>query len=207
MRGARRASGPDGELIPLDKQDRSLWDREQIAEGVALISDALSQGSVGAVSTAGGHCRRARRSGSSRGHRLAADSGALHRAQRAVGQPDGRRSITRSPRRWCDGPAAGLRAAAGPRRGWTTEESPSPARGARASAGDGRRSRGGDRALPAAAGRTTSIPERNYLVAQAGRLRGQCDDRKRQFRASLRTPCVPRTARSSARRRREARSD
>ena len=40
---ARRAarSGSGGELIPLDTQDRSLWDRAQIAEGVALISDTL----------------------------------------------------------------------------------------------------------------------------------------------------------------------
>ena len=44
----RARTGPDGELIPLDKQDRSLWDRGQIAEGVALISDTLSRGSVGA---------------------------------------------------------------------------------------------------------------------------------------------------------------
>ncbi len=41
-------SGPSGELIPLDEQDRSLWDRETIAEGVALVSTALSKGAVGA---------------------------------------------------------------------------------------------------------------------------------------------------------------
>ena len=47
---ARRAarSGPNGELIPLTKQDRSLWDQAEIAEGVALISKALSRGSIGA---------------------------------------------------------------------------------------------------------------------------------------------------------------
>ncbi len=47
---ARRTArtGPDGELIPLAKQDRSLWDRAAIAEGVALISATLSKGSVGA---------------------------------------------------------------------------------------------------------------------------------------------------------------
>ena len=47
---ARRAArtGPDGELIPLTKQDRTLWDQEQIREGVALISATLSSGSVGA---------------------------------------------------------------------------------------------------------------------------------------------------------------
>jgi RNA polymerase sigma factor (sigma-70 family) len=41
-------SGPDGELIPLMKQDRALWDRQEIAEGVALISATLSNGSIGA---------------------------------------------------------------------------------------------------------------------------------------------------------------
>jgi predicted RNA polymerase sigma factor len=46
---ARRTArtGPNGELIPLDEQDRSLWGAELIAEGTALISDALSRGSVG----------------------------------------------------------------------------------------------------------------------------------------------------------------
>jgi len=47
---ARRAarSGPAGELISLDQQDRGAWDRTAIAEGVALVSAALSKGSVGA---------------------------------------------------------------------------------------------------------------------------------------------------------------
>jgi RNA polymerase sigma factor (sigma-70 family) len=47
---ARRAArtGPNGELIPLDEQDRTLWSQELIAEGVALVSDTLSSGSVGA---------------------------------------------------------------------------------------------------------------------------------------------------------------
>ena len=46
---ARRAArtGSGGELIPLDEQDRTLWDRQAIAEGVALVSAALSRGSVG----------------------------------------------------------------------------------------------------------------------------------------------------------------
>jgi RNA polymerase sigma factor (sigma-70 family) len=46
---ARRAarSGSQGELIPLNEQDRSLWDRRLIAEGVALVSEALAQGTVG----------------------------------------------------------------------------------------------------------------------------------------------------------------
>jgi RNA polymerase sigma factor (sigma-70 family) len=36
-----------GELIPLTKQDRTLWDQGQIAEGVALISATLPRGSIG----------------------------------------------------------------------------------------------------------------------------------------------------------------
>jgi RNA polymerase sigma factor (sigma-70 family) len=37
----------EGELIPLAHQDRALWNQEQIAEGVALLSAALPKGSVG----------------------------------------------------------------------------------------------------------------------------------------------------------------
>ncbi|MGQ0834016.1 MAG: RNA polymerase sigma factor [Gammaproteobacteria bacterium] len=46
---ARRAArtGPGGELIPLDEQDRALWNGEAIAEGVALVGAALSKGSLG----------------------------------------------------------------------------------------------------------------------------------------------------------------
>ena len=46
---ARRAArtGADGELIPLAEQDRLLWDRGAIEEGVALITGTLSRGSVG----------------------------------------------------------------------------------------------------------------------------------------------------------------
>jgi RNA polymerase sigma factor (sigma-70 family) len=43
----RARSGPEGDLIPLDEQDRSLWDATEIAEGVALISAALPRGAVG----------------------------------------------------------------------------------------------------------------------------------------------------------------
>jgi RNA polymerase sigma factor (sigma-70 family) len=46
---ARRAARTtaDGELIPLPQQDRSLWDRQQIEEGTALLSATLPRGSVG----------------------------------------------------------------------------------------------------------------------------------------------------------------
>jgi predicted RNA polymerase sigma factor len=47
---ARRPArtGPDGELIPLTKQDRALWDQKQISEGIALLTATLSKGSIGA---------------------------------------------------------------------------------------------------------------------------------------------------------------
>jgi RNA polymerase sigma factor (sigma-70 family) len=46
---ARRTArtGPNGELIPLDDQDRSLWDRQLITEGIALVTNALAHGAVG----------------------------------------------------------------------------------------------------------------------------------------------------------------
>ena len=46
---ARRPArmGRDGSLIPLGEQDRALWDQGAIAEGVALITDALAQAPIG----------------------------------------------------------------------------------------------------------------------------------------------------------------
>ena len=46
---ARRSARTDasGALIPLDEQDRTLWDRPAIAEGTALINTAMSVGPVG----------------------------------------------------------------------------------------------------------------------------------------------------------------
>jgi RNA polymerase sigma factor (sigma-70 family) len=41
-------SSADGALIPLDEQDRSLWNREAIDEGLALVEAALPRGRVGA---------------------------------------------------------------------------------------------------------------------------------------------------------------
>jgi len=46
---ARRAArtGPHGELIPLDEQLRSAWDRARIAEGREILQRALTRGAVG----------------------------------------------------------------------------------------------------------------------------------------------------------------
>jgi predicted RNA polymerase sigma factor len=46
---ARRLArtGAEAELVPLAQQDRALWDRQQIAEGVAILSATLPKGAVG----------------------------------------------------------------------------------------------------------------------------------------------------------------
>ena len=43
-------SAPSGEIILLDDQDRTLWNREQIAEGVALVEQVLSSRRFGPYS-------------------------------------------------------------------------------------------------------------------------------------------------------------
>jgi RNA polymerase sigma factor (sigma-70 family) len=46
---ARRPArtGPDGALVPLAEQDRARWDAQAVAEGVALITEALASAPVG----------------------------------------------------------------------------------------------------------------------------------------------------------------
>ncbi|MGO8794102.1 MAG: RNA polymerase sigma factor [Candidatus Sulfotelmatobacter sp.] len=50
LQESRRAarSSPEGELILLEQQDRSLWNREQIAEGISLTESALRSRRFGA---------------------------------------------------------------------------------------------------------------------------------------------------------------
>ncbi|HEV1286700.1 MAG TPA: sigma-70 family RNA polymerase sigma factor, partial [Bryobacteraceae bacterium] len=43
----REARSVDGRLVTLEDQDRSLWDREAIAEGISLVERALRLGSPG----------------------------------------------------------------------------------------------------------------------------------------------------------------
>ncbi|ELS56369.1 RNA polymerase sigma factor [Streptomyces viridochromogenes] len=40
-------TGPHGELVPLDEQDRDRWDKAAIEEGVALVTRALARGRAG----------------------------------------------------------------------------------------------------------------------------------------------------------------
>ncbi len=48
-RGAR--TGPNGEIVPLDEQDRALWNKEGIAEGVRLVTEAMTGGPAGSYLT------------------------------------------------------------------------------------------------------------------------------------------------------------
>jgi predicted RNA polymerase sigma factor len=46
---ARRAARttPDGALVPLAEQDRALWDRTHIEEGVGIIGETLGRSAIG----------------------------------------------------------------------------------------------------------------------------------------------------------------
>jgi len=113
LQESRRAArtSPTGELILLQNQDRSLWNREQIAEGVALLEKAL------------GHRGKSRRFGS---YTLQAAIAAVHAEAASVAATDWRQivalydqlvRIQPSPVvqlnravaiAMCDGPEAGL---------------------------------------------------------------------------------------------------
>ena len=71
---------PDGTLVPLAEQDRSLWDADAIAEGVALVTHALTSEPIGPyqlqAAIAAVHDEAAQR----RGHRLDPDPGPLRLA-------------------------------------------------------------------------------------------------------------------------------
>ena len=169
---ARRAArtGPDGELIPLTKQDRTLWDQEQIREGVALISATLSSGSVGA-------------------YQLQAAIAAVHDEAARAEDTDWAQilALYETLKRMSDNPMVTLNyaiAAAmvhGTSRGLELlDELDSDGRLAGHHRLDAVRAHllemaGDQQAAIAhyqtAAGRTTSEPERNYLMTQAARLR------------------------------------
>ena len=168
-RGAR--TGSDSELIPLDEQDRSLWDRRSISEGVALVSATLSKGAVGA-------------------YQLQAAIAAVHSEAGSTMDTDWPQILALYGllTRMTDNPMVELNRAiavamvAGPSAGLALLDALDTegrlAGHYRLSAVRGHLlERAGDAAaaIPhfrAAAARTTSIPERNYLTMKAARLAG-----------------------------------
>ena len=79
LQESRRAArtSPTGELILLENQDRALWNKEQIAEGVALLEKALKSAPLRLLHPAGRDCGRSCGGGIGRRDRLAADCCAL----------------------------------------------------------------------------------------------------------------------------------
>jgi RNA polymerase sigma factor (sigma-70 family) len=169
---ARRAArmGPDEELISLTKQDRSLWDQAEISEGVALLTSALGKGSVGA-------------------YQLQAAIAACHDEAPRAEDTDWPQilALYELLKRMSDNPmvilnhaiAAGM--VHGPSKGLELLKAlDSDARLAGHHRLDAVRAHllemAGDYEsaiayYQIAAGRTTSLPEQNYLTAQAARLR------------------------------------
>jgi RNA polymerase sigma factor (sigma-70 family) len=168
----RARTGPDGELIPLDEQDRSLWDRQSIDEGVALISATLSKGAVGA-------------------YQLQAAIAAIHSEAVSTEETDWPQVLALYGllTRMSDNPMVELNRAIavamvdGPSAGLALLDALDTegrlAGHYRLSAVRGHLlERAGDHAAAihnyrAAAARTTSIPERNYLTMKAARLAGK----------------------------------
>ena len=168
---ARRAArtGASGELIPLDEQDRTLWDQRLIAEGIALVTEALSRGSIGS-------------------YQLQAAVAAVHDEAARAEDTDWPQifALYGLLERMSDNPMVALNRAIaaamvhGPAVGLEMLEAlDTDARIAGHYRLDAVRAhlfeRAGDheRALAhyrAAAERTTNIPERNYLTAKAARL-------------------------------------
>ena len=168
---ARRPArtGSDGELIPLDKQDRTLWHRSAIDEGVALISATLSKGSVGVyqlqAAIAAVHDEAARAEDTDWPQILALYSVLKRMSENPMVSLNHAIAVA-----MVQGPAAGL-----------TLLDPLEKEGALAGhyRVDAVRAHllemDGDldaaiACYQRAAGKTTSIPERNYLMAQAARL-------------------------------------
>jgi predicted RNA polymerase sigma factor len=165
----RARTGAEGELIPLARQDRALWDRKAISEGVALLGETLSRGSIGA-------------------YRLQAAIAAVHDEAACHEETDWPQILALYGllERMSDNPMVTLNRAIavamvhGPRAGLEQlAVLDGDARLARHHRLDAVRAHlhemnGDPRAAVthylAAAARTTSLPERDYLRAQAARL-------------------------------------
>ena len=169
---ARRAArtGPDEELIPLDKQDRTLWDQAEISEGIELLTAALSKGSVGLyqlqAAIAAVHDEAARAEDTDWPQILASVRTAETRVSQSHGDAQSRNCGRHGAR-----PRERPRTAEGARYRRAARWSLSSRCGSRASC-----SRcsaiieGAIQHYRIAAGRTTSLPEQNYLMTQAARL-------------------------------------
>lgn len=162
-------TGPAGELVPLEEQDRARWDAGQIGEGTALLTRALRRQSVGPyqvqAAVAAVHAEAAEAADTDWPQVLAL-YGLL---ERMGGSPVVRlnRAVALA---MVHGPAAGLAAVD------AIADDPRLARGHRVAAVRAHLlERAGDVTAAVeqyrlAAARTTSVPEQRYLVVRAARL-------------------------------------
>ena len=109
LQESRRAArtSPTGELVLLEHQDRSLWNREQIAEGMALVQAGAGDAGRWGLIAAGGDCGGACRGGDGGGDGLGADRALYGCAAQMEPSPvvELNRAVAVAMR---DGPAAGL---------------------------------------------------------------------------------------------------
>jgi RNA polymerase sigma factor (sigma-70 family) len=178
---ARRLArtGAEAELIPLAQQDRALWDRQQIAEGVALLSATLPKGAVGP-------------------YQLQAAIAAVHDEAARAGETDWPQILALYDllRRMSDNPMVALNRAIaaamvhGAMKGLELLDAlKDDARVAEHHRLDAVRAHllelAGDleaavRHYRAAAAKTANLPERNYLLTQAARLSSELEPTKEQ---------------------------
>jgi RNA polymerase sigma factor (sigma-70 family) len=171
---ARRLArtGAEGQLIPLAQQDRALWDRQQIAEGVALLSATLPKGAIGP-------------------YQLQAAIAAVHDEAARAEDTDWPQILALYDllSRMSDNPMVALNRAIaaamvhGATKGLEVLDAlKGDARVAEHHRLDAVRAhllelagdrKGAVRHYRAAAGKTGSLPERNYLLTQAARLSGE----------------------------------
>ncbi|HYO31620.1 MAG TPA: DUF6596 domain-containing protein [Nocardioidaceae bacterium] len=166
---ARRPArtGPDGRLVPLAEQDRSLWDSRLVAEGVDMLQAALGRDRLGE-------------------YQAQAAIAALHADARTVEETDWVQIVEWYDElvRLTDNPVARLgRAVAigeadGPRAGLAALAEVDPALPRRTAAAAYLHERDGDAATAArlyaeAARSAPSLPERDHLTRQAARLNAQ----------------------------------
>lgn len=166
---ARRAArtAPDGRLVPLAEQDRSLWDTHLIAEGVEILQAALARDRLGEF-------------------QAQAAIAALHADAQAVGETDWVQIVEWYDElvRLTDSPVARLNRAVavgeadGPPAGLTALAELDPSLPRYTAAAAYLRERDGDveaaaRLYAEAARSAFNLPERDHLTRQAARLNAQ----------------------------------
>jgi predicted RNA polymerase sigma factor len=166
---ARRAArtGPDGRLVPLGEQDRSLWNTRLIAEGVDVLQSALARDRLGEF-------------------QAQAAVAALHADARTAEETDWVQIVEWYDElvRLTDSPVARLNRAvavgeaAGPRAGLAALAELDPALPRHAAVAAYLHERAGDPVTAArlyndAARSAPSLPERDHLTRQAARLNAQ----------------------------------